>query len=71
MPGAVSVDIDGLVEAHDHNNSRGMQRMGAERVHRSDLDEGDPIPSILGRGERVAILVSGIDYNYVELRDNY
>jgi len=71
MPGVVAVEFDGRVDAHDHESVNGVTRIGAERVHRASAVSGEPIPSILGTGVKVAILDSGIDYNHFELADNY
>lgn len=63
-PNVRYVESDGLVYALDDelNDSWGVERIGAGIVH---------VAGNKGKGVKVAIIDSGIDYNHTDLDDNY
>jgi subtilisin len=67
--GVTAVEADGVVKGHDILNTWGVGRIGCGLVH--DGTFGADTAPVLGKGVRVAIVDSGIDYNHPELVLNY
>lgn len=62
-PNVAYVEDDKIYNATDeYTSSWGVQHIGSEIVH----DQG-----ITGAGVKVAVLDTGIDYNHIDLKDNY
>lgn len=63
------VELDGQVEAHDINQTWGVERIGCGAVHDgSFMTGGSPV---LGTGVKVAVLDTGIDYTHSQLMGIY
>ncbi len=57
------VEDEHIYKASDeYTNSWGVQRIGSQPVHNQNIN---------GTGVKIAILDTGIDYNHIDLKDNY
>jgi subtilisin len=71
-PGVAAVELDLEVAAHDYGNVWGTVRVGAPEVHNGAWVGSGELPRpIEGRGVRVAVLDTGIDYRHPDLLHAY
>lgn len=68
-PRIALIEEDGLMQMCELDKTWGLRRMKVQKVHDGTFASG--APRIMGRGVRVAVIDTGIDYTHPDLSANY